>query len=230
MTAVAGRHPGLRKLRAMHICVACFALCGRSLEIDVDEAGTGILWFMAIDALRSRVSAAQGKGRLGMVEVGEIFPRLGRVTKLASQWFSIRSRLPHEPGESPAVRVGVATGTSQVRPVIDRGRLRFEIREHLMAIAARNRHMTPTQREGRFVVPPQAECGWQKAFQAVAALAGVEVRRSGKLPGVLIAVAVSAALELHPEQRVFSLGNMTLPALQGGMLTLQGIRGRRVLV
>lgn len=90
--------------------------------------------------------------------------------------------------------------------------------------------MTSTQRKRRFVVPPQAECGWQKAFQAVAALAGVEVWRSRKLPGVLVAVAVSATLELHLEQRVFRFGNMTLPTLQAGMLALQRIRGRRMLL
>ena len=68
-----------------------------------------------------------------------------------------------------------------------------------MTIAARNRHVTSTQPKGRFVVPAQAERGGQKAFQAVAALAGVEVWRAGKLPGVLVAVAVSTALELHLE-------------------------------
>ena len=68
MTSVARRHSGLRKLHAMHICVACFALCGRSFEVDVDEADAGILRFVAIDALRSRVSARQGKDRPGMVE------------------------------------------------------------------------------------------------------------------------------------------------------------------
>ena len=68
-----------------------------------------------------------------------------------------------------------------------------------MTVIAGNRHVTSTQPKGRFVVPAQAECGGQKAFQAVAALAGVEVRRGGKLPGVLVAVAVSTALELHLE-------------------------------
>jgi len=90
--------------------------------------------------------------------------------------------------------------------------------------------MTSTQPKGRFVVPAQAECGWQKAFQGMAALAGVEVWRSGELPGVLVAVAIGAALELHLEQRVFSFGNMTLAALQTGMLALQRICGRRVLL
>lgn len=68
MTAVARRHPSLRKLHAMNICVACFAFHRRGFEIDVDEADARGLWFMAIDALRSRVSPGQGKGRLGMVE------------------------------------------------------------------------------------------------------------------------------------------------------------------
>lgn len=57
MTTVTRRHPSLRKLHAMNICVAGFALCGRSFEIDVDEADTGILWLMATHALRCRVSA-----------------------------------------------------------------------------------------------------------------------------------------------------------------------------
>ncbi len=50
------------------------------------------------------------------------------------------------------------------------------------------------------------------AFRRVAALAGVEVRRSGELAGVAVAVAIGAMLKLELVQRVFALGNMALIA------------------
>lgn len=55
------------------------------------------------------------------------------------------------------------------------------------------------------------------------ALAGIEVRRRRKLGRVLIGVAIGAMLKLDLEQRVFSLGNVTLLALQAGVAALQGI-------
>ena len=61
------------------------------------------------------------------------------------------------------------------------------------------------------------------------AIAGIEVGSACKLASVLIAVAIRAALKLDLEQSVSSLGGMALPALQPGMPSLQGIRGRRVI-
>jgi hypothetical protein len=79
-------------------------------------------------------------------------------------------------------------------------------------------------------VPAQAECGWQKSLQIVAMLAAIEVWSGGKLPGMLIAVAVRAVLEFHLVDPVFAFRNVTLCTVQRGMLALQWIRGRRVLL
>ena len=214
----------------MNIRVACFALRRCSFEIDVDEPDAWIRRFMASDTFRGRMSALQSKPRLGVVEPRELFPRLGRMAGLAPERLSIRSCLPHRANESPLVGVGVTTCASQVSPVVNHRRLRLEVHRFLMSIAAGNRQMTPTQPKWRFVVPAQAECGWQKALQTMAALTGIEVRCGGKLSGVLVPVAVRAALELHLVERVFALRNMTLRALQRGMLALQRIGGRRVLL
>jgi hypothetical protein len=99
-----------------------------------------------------------------------------------------------------------------------------------MTIAARYRDVTSTQTKWRLIVPAQAERRWQKALQTMAALAGVEVWRAGKLAGMLIAVAIRAALKLDLEQRVFALRNMALAALQRGVLALQRVGCGRVLL
>ena len=57
----------------------------------------------------------------------------------------------------------------------------------------------------------------------MASLALVEVWRGRKLPRMLVAVAVGAALKLDFEQGVLTLREMTLRALQAGMFAFQGI-------
>ena len=64
----------------------------------------------------------------------------------------------------------------------------------------------------------------------MAILAAIEVGRSSELPGVLVAVAVRAALKLHLVERVSSSRKMTLRTPQRGMLALQWILGRRVFL
>jgi len=57
----------------------------------------------------------------------------------------------------------------------------------------------------------------------VAALAGIEVRRCGKLSRVAIGVAVGATRELDFEKRVFAFGNVALVAFQARMPALEWI-------
>jgi len=57
----------------------------------------------------------------------------------------------------------------------------------------------------------------------VAALAGIQVRSRRKLSIVVILVAIGATLKLDLEECVFAFWDMTLGALDGEMLSLEGI-------
>lgn len=70
--------------------------------------------------------------------------------------------------------------------------------------------MTSAERKMRFLVPGQRVGGGFVSQQIMAALAVIKVRRIRELPGVLIAVAIRAMLELHLEQSVLTLGDMAL--------------------
>ena len=59
--------------------------------------------------------------------------------------------------------------------------------------------MPSGQQEVSFFMLGQSERGGLVTFEIMAAIAGVEVRRRGKLAGVTVAVAIGAAVELHLE-------------------------------
>jgi hypothetical protein len=84
--------------------------------------------------------------------------------------------------------------------------------------------MAPRQKELCILMPGESEGGRLVSLQIVAALAAIEVRCRGKLPGMLVAVAIGAALEFYLEQRVFALRDMALRTLQPGMLAFKRIR------
>ena len=124
----------------------------------------------------------------------------------------------------------VTTLACQALPVILRSWFRFEIRRHLVAVDAWNRHVTSAQTKRKFVVSAQAECRGQKPLQVVAILTAVEVWNGGKLPGMFVGVTIRAVTKVQCVDRGFALRNMALCALQRGMLALQRVGGRRVLV
>src|SRR5512133_3559603 len=64
----------------------------------------------------------------------------------------------------------------------------------------------------------------------MATLASVQIRSSGKLPHMLVTVAISATLKLDFKQRVFAFGDMAAFALNRGMFALQRVGGRRVFL
>src|ERR1700676_2458583 len=84
--------------------------------------------------------------------------------------------------------------------------------------------MSSSENEVRLFVAQQREGRRLVAFKTVAAVASVEVRRSGELPGVTVSVTVRATLKFDLEQCVLAFGNMALGALHPGMSALQRIR------
>lgn len=151
------------------------------------------------------------------------------MASLAPGSFTTGTRLQHALLELSLVRVGMTGGTGKIIPMIEDRRLGLDVRILFVAIAARYRDMASGQYEMSFLVPSQGEGRWLESLQVVATLTRVEVRRCNKLAGMLIAVAISAMLELDLEQRVFALGSVALIALHGGVLPLQRISRRRVV-
>lgn len=88
--------------------------------------------------------------------------------------------------------IRVTASARQPCPVILGGGFRFEIRGLLVTICASNRKVPSTQAKRRFVVSAQAECGREKPPQAVALFTTAKVGRGGKLPNMLIGMAVRA--------------------------------------
>ena len=148
---------------------------------------------------------------------------------LAPGWRTIGTRLEHAFLELSFVRIGMTTGAVQILPVIDHS-LRLKFRRLLVAVGTRYRHVPAGKHEMRFLVLGQSEGGGLVRFQIVAAVASVEIRRYRELIGVAIAMTISAALELHFEQRVLSFRNMALRAFQSRVRALQRIRAQRMFL
>jgi len=124
----------------------------------------------------------------------------------------------------------MATDARKILPVIDHGRSWLELRGLFVAVTAWDRDVPSSQDEMRLFVASQGEGRGLVTFKIVALVASVEIRCRRELPGMLIAVAVGAALELDFEQSIFALGNVALITLHPRMSSLQRIgRGRMVL-
>jgi len=68
-----------------------------------------------------------------------------------------------------------------------------------VTVAAWNRDVSVGEHKVGVFMTSQRECRWLVAFEIVAAVASVEIRRSRELAIMLVAVAVSAALKLDFE-------------------------------
>ena len=230
VTRSARRNASFGKLHAVNILVTCLAFVGRCFEIGAWERSRGVWRAMTSATLRGRMGTGQRETGPGMVEGQELIPCGGGVAGLTLQRLSIQSNLLHDFLESPLVGIGVASGATQVLPVIERRRSRFECCGRFVAIAAGNSHMSPVQPKPRFIMSGEAECGGKKSLKIVAILAAIEMRHGGELAGVRIVVAIRAMRELQFVERVFAFGNMTLPTRERGMFALQRIRGRGVFL
>ncbi len=152
------------------------------------------------------------------------------MARFAASACPVSPRLPHPFFELALVRVGVATGATQARPVVDHSRLRLELRRFLVAVGAGHRDVPSGKDEMRLLVPRQRECRRLVGFQIVTAVAGVEIRRCRKLRRMFVSVAIGATLELYLEQRLLALGKVTQLALHPRVPTLQRICAGCVLL
>ena len=118
------------------------------------------------------------------------------------------------------MRIGVATGATQIVPVIDRGGLRLELGRFLVAIRARHRHMPTRQYEMCLLVLGQSEGRGLVCLKIVTTVARIEIRSRGKLGCMLVDMTIGAALKLNFEQCFFTLRDVALGAFQTGVSAL----------
>ena len=116
-----GRYVCLCELLAVRIFVALLAVFRRGLKVDVHHRSFKIWRLVAIDAGCGTMCTQQRESRLRVIELGQLLPRFCGMARLASAWTACSLCLLHALIELPIVRIGVATGATQIRPVIDRG-------------------------------------------------------------------------------------------------------------
>lgn len=205
----------------MDVGVALLALLGGGAEIHVHQLGLQIRRSVAVNARYRPVCPDQCERCLGMVEARQLFPGLGRVTRLATRCLPI-DRTLHTFAELPAVRIFVAGDAGKIREVVNRCRLRFRrcLRSRLVAVLAGYREMSPGQNKLSLFVPDQAERGGFIAIQRVALLTMIQIWCSSELRLMLILVAIEAERKLDLVYRLFASRNMALCALQAAMLAL----------
>ena len=143
-----------RELLAVRIFVALLALFGCGFKVDVHHCGFEIRRLVAIDARGDAMRAQQWESSLRMIELGQLLPRFGGMARLTTARPSRRLGLLHALIELAAVRIGMATGATQIGPVIDRRR-RLEIGGRFVAISTGHRNVLASQKETRLFVARQ---------------------------------------------------------------------------
>lgn len=151
VTFGAGRNVSPRELLAMRIVVALLALFGSGFEVDVHHRGFEIRRLVAIDACGGAMRAQQGEIRPRVIELGQLLPRFCGMTCLAAAWASRGLRLLHALIELAVVRIGVATGATQIGPVID-GRRRLQFGGLFVTIRTGHCNVLASQNEARLFV------------------------------------------------------------------------------
>lgn len=115
------------ELLSVDVLVAVLALHRRGFEIDIDQLGFEVWRFVAVDARCCPVCSKQGELGLGMIESGELLPRLGAMADLATGGSFIGAELLHALLELAFMRIVVTSGAVEARPVIDNRRFGLEL-------------------------------------------------------------------------------------------------------
>ena len=143
-----------RELLAVRIFVALLALFGCGFKVDVHHRGFEIRRLVAIDAGGGAMRAQQRESTLRVIELGQLLPRFDGMASLTTTGASHRLGLLHALIELATVRIGMATGATQIGPVIDRRR-RLEIGGLFVAISTGHRNVLASQKETRLFVARQ---------------------------------------------------------------------------
>ena len=229
MALGATRHLSLRELLAMDVFMAILALRWSRFKVHVDQLSFKVRRLVTIDTRRRPMGPQQRKLCLVVVECRQLLPRFRVMAGLASRGVAVGSHLQHSLLELSLVRIGVAAGAIQICPVVNDCRLRLEFLRLLVTVGTRNGNVPPSQNEFRLFMFGQRERGRLISLEVMTAVAGIEVRSGGELPGVPVAMTIRALRKLDLKQCVFALGNVALCAHQAGVTSLQRVSARRVL-
>jgi len=224
----ARRHVSPCELLAVRIFVALLALFGRSFKVDVHHRGFEVRRLVAIDARGGAMRAQQRKSSFRVIELGQLLPRFCGMASLATAGASRRLGLLHALIELSIVRIGVATGATQIRPVIDRGR-RLQLGGLSVTISARHRDVLAGQKEARLFMARQRERRRTVSLEGMATFARIQIWLCSELPCVFVFMAVSAVLEFHFENSVDTAGDVAFLASDFRVSPLQRICGCRVI-
>ena len=115
------------ELLRVYVLVTVLALRWSRLEVDVDDPGLKVWRSVTIDASGRPVRPKEDKFCFRVVESGEFLPRFSVVAGLASCRRPISPRLQHPLLKLSFVRIGVATGATEIVPVINGRGLRLEL-------------------------------------------------------------------------------------------------------
>ena len=176
----------------MNVFVALLAHGWSILEVHMTHSGFEVGRFVAVDAGRGTVSSHQCKRSFGVIKARQLFPGFGGMTALTAGRRAVGTCQRYAVFELALMRVGMATGATQLLPVIDNTWLRLELHRLFVAVGARHRNVPSGKSEVRVFMASQSKCRRLISFDCMAAVASVKERRCGKLCCMLVGMAISA--------------------------------------
>lgn len=249
VTIGAERDLRLGELAAVRVGMTFFALQWSLGEVRIDQPGSEVWRFVAVDAGHGAMRTHERELGLGMIEAGEVFPVFSGVACFTPGSSAVGAEGFHAFGELVAVRILVTGRTGNVLEMINRSRAivrrlrrrcslnRSRSREErraregrggLVAIAALHREVAVRKWETRLLVLGQGERRRLEIFHRVALLALIEPWCGCKLCLVFVAMAFQAAVEFDLVKRVFPFGDVALRAFHFCVFAGQRILRRRM--
>ncbi len=165
-----------------------------------------------------------------MIELLHIGPGLDRVAGFAAERLAIRTELRHSIAELALVRIGVATGASQIFKAIGGGPRRRLRLCRGVTFRARHGEMRTGQRVTALLVLRDRERGWLEGRNRVARFALTREGRLRELSLVHIRVTIGATGECDFVARGRARGRVAFRARNGGVASFERVSSDRVLL
>lgn len=210
--------------------MAAVALGGGGLEIHVAKCHLHVGRLMTIDARNGAMPPDQRKRGRGMIKPKIRRPGFSGVASFASGEFPIGPQLFHTRPKLAMMRIGVALRAGERLKSIGSGTLAAGRNLRLVAFDAGGGHVAARQGEPCGLMSCQREGGRRETLNGVAVLALVVVRSSGKLTLVDVGMTILASRFLDLVHRLDACGHMALGAGHLGVLALQGVACRCMLL